>query len=171
MRPGSDRVRIATMTNHSLRFISSVPVLTAIVALLLAGLVTSAEAKPRSAPVGNWAGTATYTAPPDGAAAGVQYESSIVISTGRGRGGAVRLTGLIATVRTYCLSGVRDIRVVKPSISGGPKIGNGGGFRYSTMGVEISGILNNSASAGKLTASARGCDLLDGTWTASKRRY
>lgn len=159
------------MTNHSLRFISSIPVLTAIVALLLVGLVSSAEAKPRTAPIGNWAGTATYTAPPDGPAAGVQYESSIVLSTGRGRDGAVRLTGLIATVRTYCLSGIRDIRVVKPTISGGPKIGNNGGFRYSTMGVDVSGVLNNSTSSGKLTASANGCDLLDGTWTVAKRRY
>jgi hypothetical protein len=146
-------------------------------AVALPSAAGAAKAKPKPKPksqtaaVGNWAGSATYTSPADSKAPGIEYKSSIVLSTAKDGKGVVRLSGFIATVRTYCLSGIRDIRIVKPEIRKGPKVSNDGSFGYTVQGVTVSGRLGRPNGNGSLTASAKSCDLKNGVWQATKRRY
>lgn len=144
-------------------------------ALLIAGAggtaAGAADAAPKQAPTGTWAGTATYVSPEDGPAPGVEYRSAITITTRKERGG-VRVTSLYATVRTYCLSGIRDIRLLESRRSGrGPLVGRGGGFSFAAKGATIRGNLDAKGGRGTIVASAGGCDLQNGSFTVAKRRF
>lgn len=127
-------------------------------------------AKPASAPTGTWAGTATYVSPEDFGAPGIEYRSSIVITAERS-GGAVRVTSVYATVRTYCLDSIQDIRLTESRRGAkGPKVSRNGDFAFSARGATIRGRLSNRGS-GTIMASVGGCDLKDGSWKADKRRF
>jgi hypothetical protein len=131
-----------------------------------------ASAKKKGPPVGVWAGDATYTSPPeaDGSGGGIEYDSGIVITTGRNNG-AVRVTGVVATVRTYCLSGVRDIRILKSNFKNGPKVSAAGHFTFKAQGATIRGRLGRPSADGTIRAAAAGCELSDGRWEATKQRF
>lgn len=140
--------------------------------LLLGALGAGAAqaARARSAPTGTWAGSATYVSPEGSGAPGVEYRSAITV-TSELENGRVRIDSLYATVRTYCLSGIRDIRLLESRRPGkGPLVGRGGAFSFSARGATIQGVLGRNGASGSITASVGGCDLEDGTWKAVKRQ-
>lgn len=146
----------------------------ALIALLIAaagGTATGTAHAAKTAPVGTWAGTATYVSPEGSGAPGIEYRSAITISTSKEKGG-VRVTSLFATVRTYCLSGIRDIRLLESRRPGkGPLVNKNGAFSFTARGATIRGLLNRSRGTGSITASAKGCDLKDGSFAAVKRKF
>jgi hypothetical protein len=74
-------------------------------------------------------------------------------------------------VRTYCLSGVRDIRILKSSLKNGPKVSAAGHFTFEALGATIRGRLGRPSANGTIRAAAAGCELSDGRWEAIKQRF
>lgn len=111
-----------------------------------------------SGPSGNYSGYAVHEKLPDWAPLDTEpYESRLVMTVSKYRGGAMRLTGVVATIRTFCPDpAVRDVRIVKMYFKG-PKVSKNGAFAYRTQGISFEGQARNGVLEGVASGGNHEC--------------
>jgi hypothetical protein len=84
------------------------------------------------------------------------YESKLVMRISDHRGG-MRLTGLVATIRTFCSDvSVQYVRIVKMDFRG-PRVAKNGSFAYRAKGISFSGQARNGVLEGYASGGNDSC--------------
>ena len=115
---------------------------------LAAALPATASAAGGGGPAGNYSGYAVHESLPDWAPLDSEpFESRLVMRISDHRGG-MRLTGLVATIRTFCQQVmVKDVRIVKMDFKG-PRVSKGGSFAIRVKGISFEGKAHNGVLEG-----------------------
>lgn len=128
---------------------------TRLIAPLAATAAVAAAALPATASAGvggNYAGDAVHPLPAFATPDWKPFESKLVMTISDHKGGGMRLTGLVATIRLWCgETAINDVRIVKGNFKG-PRVAKNGSFAYRVKGVSFEGQVRK----GYLTGYASG---------------
>ena len=115
---------------------------------VVAAAALPATAPAAGSPAGNYSGYAIHESLPDWAPLDSEpFESRLVMRISDHRGG-MRLTGLVATIRTFCRQVmVKDVRIVKTDFKG-PRVSKGGSFAIRVKGISFEGQARNGVLEG-----------------------